>query len=59
MLRDSERVSFDLPFNRPKPSDSNEGWKIGGEYWTTTDLSGKHTLNIEGRLESEEDLDLD
>jgi hypothetical protein len=35
----------------------NQGWQIGGEYWTTTDPKGKHTLNMEGSLESTQALD--
>jgi hypothetical protein len=35
----------------------NQGWYISGEYWTTTDAMGKHTLSVEGHLEAGEALD--
>jgi len=54
---DNGRVNFDTPLNLPKPSSMNEGWSIGGEYWTSTDEEGAHTLNMDGYLESPDELD--
>ena len=57
ILTDAGRIEFREPLELPKASDMNQGWQIGGEYWTTTDPKGKHTLNMEGSLESTQALD--
>ena len=57
VLTDSGRVQFDVPFDQPKLNDHNKGWSIGGDYWTTTDSSGDHSLNIDGTLTSPTTLD--
>ena len=57
VLTETGRVHFDLPFDQPKLSDSNRGWSIDGDYWTTTDSKGDHSLNIDGTLTSPIPLD--
>ena len=52
-------VAFDVPLELPRPNSANKGWNMSGEYWTSTDSSGKHFLEIDAHLKSPEPLDAD
>ena len=44
------KVQYDIPLNQPLENSMNEGWSMVGDYFTTTDEEGQHTLEIEGWL---------